>query len=102
MSKRYIIIGLIFLIPKWVVGEGSPPISAGVYDLWKHPTSEQIYEWWKPEYREKPDEQMEVIKIGRIYLAGGEVAFAAEVAFPERGKKLPQRMSPDTTQASRS
>jgi hypothetical protein len=50
------------------------------------PSHSQIKDWWKPENRESPDEELDIIDVNRILLKSGEQAFMASVRFPTRGR----------------
>jgi hypothetical protein len=88
MHKRYFIIVLTVLISANILEKNDLSGAANNDSPWNRPTLEQIYEWWKPENRQWPDEQIEVVKIEPISLTEGENAFVAEVVFPKRGRNF--------------
>lgn len=88
MFKTYRFIAVIVFVPVIVFGEMDVPDRGVLVGLWTPPTVEQIYRWWKPEHRESPDEDIDVYEVRRIYLTGGELAFVAEVGFPQRGRNF--------------
>ncbi len=60
------------------------PCFAGETDF-PTPTKEQIETWWKPENKEKPDEEFHISDMKPVRLKSGEKAFVASVWFPTRG-----------------
>jgi hypothetical protein len=46
----------------------------------------QIKKWWKPEKREKPDEEFGIGHVYPVRLKSGEAAYVASVDFPMRGR----------------
>jgi hypothetical protein len=61
-----------------------PCFAAGPY--YPTPSHSQIKEWWKPENREEPDEELQIGRVFRVLLKSGERAYVANVSFPARGR----------------
>ena len=75
MARALIILLVVITLPGFAQGSDN-----------SLPSHEQIKKWWRAEYPDKPDEEIEVHKVKPIRLKSGEKAFLATTTFHGRGR----------------